>query len=435
MSSAGHRLAPSGAPPPAAGRPGSRLHRWWRSALSPFWVLPAAWCVGSVLAGLLLPELDRGVAELPFFFRSGPDGARSVLSSIAGAMISVTGLVFSITIVVLQLASSQFSPRVLRTFLDDRVTQNTLGVFAASFLYALTVLRAVQSSPQDGYPAVPQIAVATSYLLVLGAVGMFLAFIHHITDAISVSSVIGRVADECRALMQGGARDAASMPTEEPRLPHLARQQVATSPAAGYLDLVDRQALLRLACHHDVRIEVLHPLGTFVAGGSPVALVHADRFDDDVDWSQAIAPAVKIRRERSMEQDLSFGVRRLVDIAERALSPGTNDPTTAIQVVDELHELLRRLVTSTDPYPVTLDDDGVARVVAEQWSFGAYLDLAVDEIAHWGADSLQVPARLASMLTDVATVALPDRRPLVEAKLAGLDPPPRRGGAAPATTA
>ena len=388
--------------------------------MSPFWVVPAGWCVLAVAVGIGLPEIDRGIGTLPFVFESGPEGARSVLSTIAGAMISVTGLVFSITIVVLQLASSQFTPRVLRTFLDDRITQHTLGVFAASFLYALTVLRGVQNEATGGADAVPQLAVALSYVLVLGAVGMFLAFIHHITISISVGSVIGQVAGDCRRLIERGAAEADDLPLEAPSLPPLPRQTVVTSPRSGYVDLVDRYRLAELASRHEIRVEVLHPLGTFVPEGSPLAMVRSELPASGTDWARVLHSGLTIRRERSMEQDVTVGLRRLVDIAERALSPGVNDPTTAVQVVDELHDLLRLIAATPDPVPVTSDADGVPRVVTDEWDFGSYLDLAVDEIAHWGADSLQIPRRLDAMLVDLAANAPPARRPSLDAKRAAL---------------
>ena len=410
----------SAAPVPSRGKPTSRLRRWWRTLLRPFWVVPAAWCVGAVALGIGLPVIDQGVGTLPLVFESGPDGARSVLSTIAGAMISVTGLVFSITIVVLQLASSQFTPRVLQTFLDDRITQHTLGVFAASFLYALTVLRGVQNEATGGPDAVPQLAVTFSYVLVLGAVSMFLTFIHHITTSISVDSVIGRVAAECRGLIARGEADAQDLPREVPDLPPMRRQVVVASPRSGYVDLVDRFRLADVARRYDVRVEVLHPLGTFVPEGSPLALIHASKIDGTTDWAQVLAPGLCIRPERSMEQDVTFGLRRLVDIAERALSPGVNDPTTAVQVLNELHDLLRLISAGPDPVPVTSDDDGVPRVVTDEWNFARYLDLAVDEIAHWGRDSLQIPARLDDMLDDLAANGSPERRPALHAKRAAL---------------
>ena len=410
----------SAAPVPSRGKPASRLRRWWRTLLRPFWVVPAAWCLAAVALGIGLPLIDQGVGTLPLAFESGPEGARSVLSTIAGAMISVTGLVFSITIVVLQLASSQFTPRVLQTFLDDRLTQHTLGVFAASFLYALTVLRGVQNEDTGGQDAVPQLAVTFSYVLVLGAVGMFLAFIHHITTSISVDSVIGRVAAECRRLIELGESDAEDLPLEVPALPQLRRQIVVGSPRSGYVDLVDRFRLADVARRHDVRVEVLHPLGTFVPEGSPLALIHLSHGEGPTDWARLLRSGLCVRAERSMEQDVTFGLRRLVDIAERALSPGVNDPTTAVQVINELHDLLRLISAGSDPVPVTSDEDGVPRVVTDEWAFESYLDLAVDEIAHWGRDSLQIPARLDAMLLDLAANGPPRRRPVLTAKRAAL---------------
>ncbi len=420
--------SPTSAPIPGPDLPARRLRRWLRSLLTPFWVVPALWCVAAVVAGVLLPEVEQQADWLPFVFEGGTSGARAVLSTIAGAMISVTGLVFSITIVVLQLASSQFTPRVLRTFLDDRVTQHTLGVFAATFLFSLTVLRAVVETPAPGHPAVPQLAVTLAFVLVLGAVAMFLAFIHHITAAISVGNVIHQVADETRSLLRRSGRHAQALPTQQPALPDLGRQAVATATRSGYLDTLDQTRLCELGRHHDVRIEVLHPLGSFVPEGAPVALVHGGA-GADVDWDATVAKSLGIARERSMQQDLTFGLRRLVDIAERALSPGVNDPTTAVQAVDELHDILRRIAATPDPWPVLHDDDGVARLVTREWTFGDFLDLAVDEIAHWGASSLQIPGRLHALLADLAVAATPEHRETVLAKEAGVEAAVARTGA------
>ena len=169
--------------------------------LRPFWVVPTAWCLLAVAVGLVLPDLEEAwsVTERPLFFTGGADGARTVLSTIAGAMISVTGLVFSITMVVLQLASSQYTPRVLQTFLADRITQHTLGLFAASFLYALAVLRSIRDGDRQ-----PELSITLAFVLVLAAVAMFLAYIHHITTSIGVASILQRTAQQSRDLLAAG---------------------------------------------------------------------------------------------------------------------------------------------------------------------------------------------------------------------------------------
>ncbi len=392
-----------------------RPRRFARKVFSPFWVVPSLWCFGAVTVGLLVPEFEQAnPGWLPLLFQGGATGARSLLSTIAGAMISVTGLVFSITIVALQLASSQFSPRVLRTFLDDRIPQNALGVFAASFLYSLTVLRSVIEGTSARSESVPQLAITLAYLLVLGSVAMFLWFIHHITLSISVGTVITEIGVDTRAMLGARSEPGPAGPREPGPLPPYDGQSVAVAERSGVLDVVDVATLCSTARQHDVRVEVLHKLGTFVPEGAPVALVHGGASSED--WDTLVGRGLELSSERSMAQDLSYGLRQLVDVAERALSPGINDPTTAVQVIDQLHDLLRRLGASPDPACVASDDDGVTRVVTREWTFTELLDLSVDEIAHWGAEGIQVPRRLDAMFADLINGVHPRFREIVQAK-------------------
>lgn len=391
-----------------ASRPARRL----AAVLRPFWVVPAAWCLVVVGLGLLLPyvELTWLVDRVPLLFPGGIDGARTVLSTIAGAMISVTGLVFSITMVVLQLASSQYSPRVLRTFLEDRLTQHTLGAFAASFVYALTVLRSVDGRVEEGVDSrdgVPQLAITMSYLLVLVAVAMFLAFIHRITTSVGVASILQRTAQDCRTLLTEGQHS--DWPRERPELPDLAGPHVLSAPRSGYLDRIDVVPLVRAARAAGVRVEVLGPVGDFVVEGSPLLAVHGDPADVPEDPEDLLC-RVSLVSDRSMEQDLGYGVRRLVDVAERALSPGVNDPTTAVQVLDQLHDLLRRMLTTPATWPVRLDDDGTPRLVLRQPGTSEVVRDALADIAHWGADHRRVRERVEAVLTELRVAALPEHR-------------------------
>lgn len=414
------RMTPAAAPAPPPRQRGAVLRRALRSVLQPFWVVPALWCVLALLAGIFLPEVDEALAQyVPLLFQAGTDGARTFLSTIAGAMISLTGLVFSITIVVLQLASSQFSPRVLRTFLDQRVPQVTLGVFAASFIYSLTVLRSVSASSDSGQASVPQIAVTVSFLLVLASVGMFLAFIHHITQAISVDTIIDTVGKEVMTLLERSAQSRTAAQGDDPApLPALGVTTLVDADSSGYLTYLDQPALVALAAEHDVRLTVLHPLGTYLVKGTPVVTVHGGADHTEVDWAQAVGSHSGVTWRRTMEQDLTFGLRQLVDIAERALSPGINDPTTAVQVLNELQIVLTTMAQDEDSYPVHHDADGTARLITSEWSFEQFLGLCIDEIAHWGSSSLQIPLRLDQLLATVAVVATEPHRRLLEAKRA-----------------
>ena len=373
--------------------------------LRPFWVVPAAWCVLAVATGLVLPDLESAwsVTERPLFFTGGADGARTVLSTISGAMISVTGLVFSITMVVLQLASSQYTPRVLQTFLADRITQHTLGLFAASFLYALAVLRSIRDGDRQ-----PELAITLAFVLVLAAVGIFLAYIHHITTSIGVASILQRTAQQSRDLLAAG--QASAWPTVAPDLqePH-GDSRVLVAPRSGYVDAVDTAALVRLAHRHDVRVELLHPLGAFVADGSPLLSLHGLSTTED-GLPDAALQLVSVVGERTMDQDLGYGIRRLVDIAERALSPGINDPTTAVQVLDQLHDLLRRMVTAPAAWPVRTDEEGTVRLVLRQPTIADVVELALADIAHWGEDHRRVRERIAGIMDDLRAAARDEHR-------------------------
>jgi uncharacterized membrane protein len=387
-------------------------HRLWR----PFWVLPVVLTIGSVVLGVLLPALDRGLsASVPWLFQGGPEGARSLLSTIASAMISVTGLVFSITMVVLQLASSQYTPRVLGSFLDSRVTQTTLGVFTGTFVYALTVLRSVRGESDGIENFVPQTSVTAAFLFVLASVGWFLAFIQHITSSIRVSEVVLGTADQTRAVVASlYPQERPDEPGDGPPRPDA--RVVDVGDRAGHVREVDLEGLVRLAADHDVVIELLAQVGDFRPEGGRLAVVRAagrGALTDDL--LEDVGRAVAMSRERGVAQDPAFGLRKLVDVAERALSTGVNDPTTASQVVDAEHRVLRLAVQRHDPPARLADDDGALRVLHRPQTVADLLRLAVVEVAHWGRDSLQVPVRLRVMLDDLEEVALPQHRPALAA--------------------
>lgn len=394
----------------------SRWDRVWR----PFWVLPTVIIVVATLGGVFMPVLDRTLDDqLPYFFPGGPSGARDMLGNIAGAMISVTGLVFSITMVVIQLASSQYSPRVLGDFLSSRITQVTLGIFAASFTYALTVLRSVQGESGESAQFVPQVSVTLGFFLVLASVGMFLAFIHHITNSIQVSSIVSHLGEDTVDVVDRyfpepdapGSR--LGLNTWDPGPGRTAQ----TLPALehGSVVEVDHRRLVAWAEEHDVVVEVLPQVGDFVPEGIPAVKVwrevRAGQLDEDD--LETLRPMVVVEKDRFFHQDPAFGIRKLVDIAERALSPGINDPTTAVQVVDELHRILRLLVLRAE-LPALVTRDGQVRLVHRPQRIGQLVDLALAEPLHYGQDSLQVPRRVVVVLEDLLTVALPEHRPLLE---------------------
>ncbi|WP_226913300.1 DUF2254 domain-containing protein [Gephyromycinifex aptenodytis] len=400
---------------------------WWTKMWMPFWAIPVASVVAAVAAGIIIPWLESWLTPtIPYVFQGGPEGARGLLGTIATGMISMTGLVFSITMVTLQLASSQFTPRVLGSFLDSRITQATLGVFTASFVFALTVTRSVMGDFGDTATFVPQLSVTIAFVLVLCSVGCFLAFIHHITNSIQVCEVISGIGDHTLALadkMYPETADGSSIagPTWSPP-PDTPRVEVSTSKRHGQITYIDYDRLTGFAKERDIVITVDRPVGMFLAEGQKLMRLWGIS-ELDQDEQEKLYGFIGLGAERQMWQDVAFGIRQLVDIAERALSPGINDPTTAVQCINELHRVLRCLVGRTTPSSFIADEDGNVRVVHPPQSIEDLIDLAVAEINHYGKGSLQVPRRLRVMLDDLEDVSLQRYLPAIRRVRQDVDGP------------
>ena len=398
------------------GRPEVRRASWWGRLWQPFWALPAVIATLSLLLGLGLPAVDEAIGEPWWVFQGGVDGARSVLGTIAGAMISVTGLVFSITMVVLQLTSSQYSPRVLANFLESRTSQVTLGVFTGSFIYALTVLREVGGADVK----VPQLSVTVSYLYVLVAVAMFLAFIHHITVSVQVSAVMSQIREQTiRNIGQLFPDDGRPRETWSPS-PETPRAELATESRSGYVAVLDSTLLVRRAAALDAVVELGIAPGDFVVAGQTVGRVWG-RTTLTRDETEGILDAVHLGPTRTLHADVGLGIRQLLDIAERALSPGVNDPTTALQAMNELHVVLRELCTRPDLSGFLSDDDGTVWAVYRPQTYARGLAAAVEELVHYGRDSVRVVPHLRNLLADLVEAALPEHRAVAEQALASVD--------------
>jgi uncharacterized membrane protein len=360
-------------------------------------------------------------------FGGTAEGARSVLSTIAQSMLTFTGLVFSITMLVLQLASSQLSPRVTRTFLRDRKNQMVLGMFVATFVFTLVVLREVRTPVEADAGFVPGISIWAAFALLLASVAAFIVYIDHMAHSIRASSVIESIARETRDAIDRLYPTEIGMPgnAASGAVPHLGRAD-ALFPAdeAGVLVSVDDKRLLQVADTGDRVAQLVVTIGDFVPEGGPLFRLWGQW---DRESEAALRSAVNLGAERTVEQDAAFGFRQLVDIATRALSPGTNDPTTAVQALDRLHDLLRRLATRAIPSALREGRDGRLRLVLRRPSFESYVRLAVDEIRLAGEGQLQLVRRLRAMLHDLAAVVPADGRAAIEGELERLDRAVDRG--------
>ncbi len=375
-------------------------------ARSAFWLVPSLCVVGAIGLGigLIFADQQLGQFRAVFLFPGGPDGARSLLSSIVQAMIAFTGLVFSITIVVLQLTSGQFSPRVLRSFLQDRTIQFALGIFVATFVYGMVVLRAVRGG---AHVFVPRIAVTVTFGLVLVSVGLFIAYISHMANMIRLASIVHSIGEDARALIERCHPTDTPPPPPIPPLPPSRR--TVPAPAPGVLVSVNEPAIVACAAAADGLVALVPRIGDFVPAGGPLLRLHGSGEMTDAQLTDQLAFDI----ERTLQQDVAFAFRQLVDIAQKALSPGINDPTTATQAIDVIHDLLRRLATRQLASGQHRDADGTLRLLVAQWTFAELLDLSVGQIWHYGAGAAQVPGRLQQMLTDLASVALPRDQPAI----------------------
>lgn len=397
-----------------------RLFQIREALRSSLWFMPLLMVVGAIGLWIVLSWVDHTyeTADFPLAFTGSPAGAQGLLSAVVSSIITFTAVVFSLTIVALQLASQQFSPRVLRTFLRDRSTQVTLGLFIATLTYSLLVLREVRlpSDEQDAY--VPNVAVLGALLILALALGAFVRYLHHIAQSIRVVNIIESVAHETREAIER------VFPTEADPPPRLDRTSLRPPDATfasgrpGVALAIAYEELAELAARHDVILEVIPAVGEFVATGQPVVAV---RGTGEVPRDDALE-TVALGRERTMKQDPGFGFRQLVDIACRALSPGTNDPTTAVQCLDQLHDLLRRLIERPSRSGEVCDDDGRVRVLVPLVPWTHFLALALDEIEHYGEDHPQIERRVSALLDDLLDCAPPERRDAIRVRLAMRSP-------------
>lgn len=374
------------------------------------WFWPAISVLAAVVAGVLLPGLESGTPEgAALGFAGTPEGARAVLSVVASSTITVTALTFSLTVVALQVASSQFTPRLLGTFLSDRGNQAVLSVFLGTFAYSLIVLRSVRSSAEDSGPFVPDVAVGVGLVLALLSVAMLVYFFHHLTQQFRVESVLAGVRDDTLALIHR------HVPVRDGQQPELALPPVPDGAVtlragrSGYLQAVDERVLLRVACEHAAVVRLRPVLGTHVTAGTTLAWAWsadsagAPPAEPDA-LVRGVHESVQLGPDRTLQQDVAFGVRQLADIATRALSPGINDPTTAVDTIGALASVLCELSCRHLAPLVGVDDQGRVRAAAPQPSFAEILALACDQPRRYGRTEPAVLTELLRMLTDLAEV-------------------------------
>jgi uncharacterized membrane protein len=402
------------------------------------WFVPSVIVLAAVLLALALVESGQLVElELahrwPRVFGAAAEGARSMLSAIAGSMITVAGVVFSVTLVALSLAASQYSPRVLRTFMSDRPTQVVLGAFVGIFAYCLVVLRTIRGG-EDGF--VPSLAVLGGIVLAFVGIGLLVFFIHHLASSIEASSILQRVTSATLGAVEDLFPEDLGAPAEAQAV---AATEVggAWTPvaarASGYIISVDNEGLLGFARKSGRVVRMERGIGEFVIRAQPLASIGGSEAVD-ADAEGALNACFALDRQRTIEQDAAFGLQQIVDVAGKALSPGINDATTALMCIDRLTEILVRLARRRIESPFRRDD-GRLRVIALGPSFESLVALAYRELRAEARGKRAVLARLLWSLEQLAgATSDPGRRRIVAAALHGIsgDLPPQDSAAAQA---
>ena len=399
-----------------AGRTGGRLRAAGDSLRTQLWPLPVFAVLVAIGLGVWLPMVDASVGDdMPeavsnLLIGGGPDAARAILEATAGSLITATSLTFSLTVVTLQLASSQFSPRLLRTFTGDRVVHATLALFLGTFAYALTVLRTVRSGYDNEEPFVPHLAVTLAFLLAIASIIGLVLFLAHLAREIRAETIMRKVHGETAATISRVFPDQRGSPG--PVLPIAPDSAVFVDAArSGFLTGVDEERLLIAAVKHQAIVRVDSPVGSSLVKGTPAAVgwvrSGAPRMADEAleEFLKDVSSTFITGFERTAVQDVAFGFRQLIDVAAKALSPGINDPTTAVHVLGHTSALLCDLTQRELGTRVLRDDDGQVRVILHRPDFATFLNVTLDQPVLFGSSDPAVIDRVLSLLQEVAWTA------------------------------
>jgi uncharacterized membrane protein len=378
---------------------------------STYWFVPLMVTAGCAGLAFALVAVDRRLSpdtSLGWMYEGGAEGARAVLSAVAGSTMTVVGVTFSVIVVALTVASQHFGPRLLNNFMRDNVSQLVLGTFTGTFVYCLVVLRTVQGDGGDRYDRfVPHVAVTGGLALALGSVLVLIYYVHHVAKSMQVSEITQSVARELeraidRMYPERFGSDAASDEASQPPVP--AGGWCVASSASGYVQDVDADAVLAVASEHDTTIWIVGDPGAFVIQDQPLAVV-SPAPSDPAALERRLRDAFVLGTDRSSHQDVGFAVQQLVEVALRALSPGTNETFTAVTCIDRLSAGLARVAGRHIPGGIRLDERGKVRVIATPTAFVTLLEASFGVLAmHMDRDAI-IGSRLLDALHRLVSAA------------------------------
>lgn len=399
----------------------SRTKIAWGAVRDSLWFVPSVITLFAAILGSVLVQLERngtiaiGTKE-HFLLGGGPDGAQAVLSAIATGLMTVTGVVFSVTVVALQLASSEFTPRVLRNFTADKANQYVLGILIGTFTYSIVVLRAIEAGETE--PFVPRASVAVALVLGLACVALLIYYINHTARAIQIPMILKRAGDRGLAQVEDLFPEDFGEPDNAlPEEIEVPQEHVAiAAPRSGYIQAIDADNMFDLSRSSEVVVYMDHRLGDYVLRGQPLARAWPREHVDDR-FVRGLQNAFVVGPERTPDQDYELVLIEVSDIAVKALSPGINDPTTAQHCIDQLADLLLVLARRHAPTHIRTED-GRLHVVVKDLPFDVAVDSAFSPIIHFGATNPAIRMRLIERLTTLTELVPSRRRAPLEQMLA-----------------
>ncbi|MEP1445013.1 MAG: DUF2254 domain-containing protein [Paraglaciecola sp.] len=386
-------------------------------ARTSFWFVPSVMVFSSIILAVASVYFDASYInnsklKIPLIYAIDVDAIRSLLGTIAGAMITVTSIAFSITIVALTLASSQFGPRLLRNFMMDPGTQVVLGAFISNFLYCILVFCAI--SFEAPYTFKPGLTVVIAVLMTCISVGVLIYFIHHVAKSIQADVVIDDVYEELQNAIQNlfptnskQQNFAENSALIEPDVSQRHTQLKVAAKCSGYVQTIDQQALVTLATKHNVLIECCLRPGDFIVKDAVIAVVHSNMAVPKTLINDA-AGKIILGARRTPVQDPEFAIHQLVEIALRALSPGINDPYTAITCIDKLNAVLCGLTKRNFPSPQDFDQAGMLRLSCKVLTFRDIASAAFEQIRQQANRDVAVTIRLLDSLHNLIMEAQND---------------------------
>ena len=379
-----------------------RIRSFWDDLRSSLWFRPGVTTLLAVTLAFVATGVDRN-GVYPSGYDLSPDNARSILSTIAGSMLSVVTMTFSIIMVVLVLASQQFSPRILRNFIRDQTSQNILSIFIGTFVYCLLVMLRISDNGKDIF--VPVWAVLIAIALALISMAALVYFIDHIAKQTRVSYILAEINRQTVSVMRKARKERsryAASEDETAPAPDAPREAVRIySQRVGYVQAIDFAEIVRLASDADLTVQLLRAVGDFVSVHGDFLLAWpADHLPDGLD--EKLYALFDIGPERTLMEDQLLGMQQLVDIALKAMSPSVNDPNTAVNCIHYMTNLLIQAAESPDLPMYYKDEEGEIRVICHQSSFEAMVDLAFSQLRHYAAGDMVVMARMLEALYEIA---------------------------------